>query len=233
MSVDTMLDVLGSKTRRILLQLLAEEPKYLLRLSKEMDISMPGIQKHLEVLERNGLVTSFEEESDLGAPLRKCYKLKTHVYLSIGISNNFVKMEAMPIAQNLIEQLPIEFSKFHQRLAQAHGLTDARERMNKLDILIADVDTAINRLDNIKTALLSLRQKIQETANESIREISGSALERKILHGILGSVPQPDAELISFKLNIRERTVEDVLKELEQRGVRFTRHRKNDDRALE
>ncbi|RLI24226.1 MAG: transcriptional regulator, partial [Candidatus Hecatellales archaeon] len=75
MEVEELLYVLGNPTRRRILKLLSQEPKYLIQLSKELDVSQQAILKHITVLERFGLISSYEEKGELPAPPRKYYTL--------------------------------------------------------------------------------------------------------------------------------------------------------------
>ena len=61
-NIDSLLEVLGNDTRRRILQLLADEPRYFIQLSKDLGVSQQAVLKHLELLEKNGFVSSFEGE---------------------------------------------------------------------------------------------------------------------------------------------------------------------------
>ncbi len=220
---DMLLDILGSKTRRRILELLAEEPRYLLQLSKELGVTMPAIQKHLEVLKDGGLIVSFEEKSDLGAPARRYYRLKSSVYLTAGITSNFVKIETLPLAVEAPKDVPKEFTDLQREVEELREIKGYKEKLKKSDELLANIDDVIKRLDDLKVFLLKLRQEIKQIANESIKRLSETSLERRILHKVLGSPMPPNPELISAQLEIRERTVEDVLKELERKGITLSR----------
>ncbi len=214
-----LLDILGNRTRRRILGLLAEEPRYLLRLSKELDVTMPAIQRHLEMMEDCGLISSFEEKSDLGAPPRRCYRLKSSVYLTGGITSDFVKIEILPLAVEVPKDVPREFSELQGEVKNLRDTKDHRERLKKADEALTNVDDAIKKLDDSKVLLLRLRQEIRRVANEMIEQLSETSLEKRVLQTILGSPKPPDPELISAQLEIRERTVEDLLKELERKGI--------------
>ena len=216
---DMLLDILGSRTRRRILELLAEEPRYLLQLSRELGVTMPAIRKHLDVLEDGGLTVSFQQKSDLGAPPRRYYRLNRSLYLTAGITSDFVKIETFPLVIEAPKDVPKEFTDLQREVKNLREIKDHKERLKKLDGILANLDNVMKKLDNFKVLLLNLRQEIKQIANETIKQLSGSGVERRILHVILGSGSPPDPELISARLEIRERTVEDVLKELERKGV--------------
>jgi len=87
-----LLDILGNETRRRILEILADEPKYFIQLSKELGVSQQAVLKHLTLLGRAGLITSFRAKSELAAPDRKYYRLNRSLYLSIGIIGDTIEL---------------------------------------------------------------------------------------------------------------------------------------------
>jgi len=219
---DTLLSALGNKTRRRILELLAEEPRYILQLSKELDVTMPAVQKHLQVLEEAGLVTSYERESDLPAPSRRYFKLSASIYLTVGIAEDFVQVRAAPIGE-APKALPNQISELERDVTRLEGSRDVRERLRQAKSLLARIDEAVEELDGEKIALLGLRQRVRRAANEAIRQVSRSGLERKVLQTLLRPGKPRNAEVISAELEIRERTVEDILAELDRKGLALGR----------
>lgn len=216
---DMLLGILGNRTRRRILELLAEEPRYLLQLSKELGVTMPAIKKHLEVLEDGSLVVSFEEKSDLGAPLRRYYRLKSSVYLTAGIANGFVTTNTLPITEKTLERIPRDLAMLREEVEQLREIKEHGERLKRADSLLAEVEDIARRLDDEKVFLLNLKQEIRRIASETIRQVSETGQERRILHMIIGSASPPEPEIISARLEIRERTVEEFLNELERKGI--------------
>lgn len=217
-TADTLLDLLGNTTRRKILELLAEEPKYLLQLSKELNVSLPAIQKHLEVLEKKNLITSYQKESDLAAPPRKYYQLKSSLYLSIGITGHFMKIGFNPIEERVTKELPDDAYKIKEEIEELKQKKDLGERLKESHRILAQIDEMIRKFDDIKLSLLSLRHELQQIASQVIMQIGSTILERRVLYNILGSKTL-DSDIISAKLEVRERTIEEVLKELDQKGV--------------
>jgi len=77
----------------------------------------------------------------------------------------------------------------------------------------------IKKFDDIKLSLLSLRYEVQQITSQIIKQIGSTVLERRVLYAILGSKTPLNSDMISAKLEVRERTIEEVLKELDQKGV--------------
>ena len=65
---DIILDIIGNNTRRKILATLAREPMYFNQLAKEISIGQQAILRHMKTLEDIGLIESYAEKSNLGAP---------------------------------------------------------------------------------------------------------------------------------------------------------------------
>jgi ArsR family transcriptional regulator len=85
---DVLLDVLGNETRRRILNLISHEPMYFNQLAKEIRTGQQAILRHVKILEDTGLIESYSEKSDLGAPDRKYYRVNSSFNLSISVSND-------------------------------------------------------------------------------------------------------------------------------------------------
>jgi len=214
-----LLSILGNRTRRQILQLLSEEPYYLLQLSKELDVSQQAILKHLTLLEKEGFVSSYEKESDLGAPPRKYYHLDNDIYLTISLAGNLFRVEAIPLREAKLETEPAETDAIREKIDELRKMRDTIGKIRFSNDLLVQIDEKLKKIDGEKVCLLRLRQEVQAIANDAIRQASETRLEKKILYSMLGSPESPDPEVLSVKLDVRERTVEDVLKELEKRGL--------------
>ena len=67
----SILDIIGNNTRRKILATLAREPMYFNQLAKEIGVGQQAILRHMKALEDIGVVASYAEKSNLGAPDRK------------------------------------------------------------------------------------------------------------------------------------------------------------------
>ncbi|MHA1216631.1 MAG: ArsR/SmtB family transcription factor [Candidatus Thorarchaeota archaeon] len=85
--LDRVFKALGHVTRRRILQLLAQSPRYPYEISKLLDLNRRVVLKHLEALEEAGLVEHETGESDLG-PDRTYYRLSVSFGLSTTILPN-------------------------------------------------------------------------------------------------------------------------------------------------
>lgn len=88
---ESILNIIGNETRRKTLALIAEEPQYISQIAKKLDITPPGIIRHILILEENGLIESYMVKNPLGAP-RKYYRVVPSVEIEIALNPNAFKV---------------------------------------------------------------------------------------------------------------------------------------------
>ena len=82
-----ILDVMGCKTRRDIINLLREEPMFVSEISNELDIGQKAIIAHLRAMEDIGILNSSYKKILRGRP-RKYYDLQNEVNIHITINRN-------------------------------------------------------------------------------------------------------------------------------------------------
>ena len=85
--VEDILDVMGCKTRRDIINLLREEPMFVSEISNELDIGQKAIIAHLRAMEDIGILNSSYKKILRGRP-RKYYGLENEVNIHITINKN-------------------------------------------------------------------------------------------------------------------------------------------------
>jgi ArsR family transcriptional regulator len=218
-NVDVLLEVLGNDTRRRILQLLADEPRYFIQLSKDLGVSQQAVLKHLEVLERNGFVTSYGKDSDFAAPKRKYYELNRSLMIAIGITKDAVQFVFHDIPQ--INEKPratqTEFKSLQHQLLELEQENDPSRILNLSDSLLKEINAKLTELANTEIALLRLKQDITRTAHEAIRDAFDQDLQRQILYSTIGEKERPDVSELSEMLDAREREINEAMKALRLR----------------
>lgn len=218
-NIDMVLDVLGNDTRRRILQLLADEPRYFIQLSRDLGVSQQAVLKHLEILERFGFVSSFEGESAYAAPKRKYFQLNRSCMLAVGITNDAVQFVFHDIPQETgKESLKQQDVKSIQKgVAEMEHEKDNSKIVAMSDALLRDINQRLKDLANTEISLLRLKQKITRTAHEAIRESIQEELQRQILYSTIGEEKRPDINQLSERLDAREREINDAIKSLKRR----------------
>ena len=218
-NIDVLFEVLGNDTRRRILQLLADEPRYFIQLSKDLGVSQQAVLKHLEILERNGFVSSFEGDSDFAAPKRKYYQLDRSCMLAIGITNDAVQFvfHDIPHESAKAKSSQTEFKSLQRQLLELERENDPSKILNLSDSLLKEINSKLTELANTEIALLRLKQGITRTAHEAIRNAFDQDLQRQILYSTIGEEKRPDVDELSEMLDAREHEINEALKEVRLR----------------
>jgi ArsR family transcriptional regulator len=187
-SSDVILDILGNDTRRKILSVLAQEPMYFNQLAKEVDIGQQAILRHLDVLEENGLVETYSEKSDLGAPDRKYYRLNSSFALIVALSEDDFTITSSKIKETRHKESMKYYKKFESIPEDAgHALT-------LLQKSLISIDEEISHLESHLIDLRALRQQILHRLHE-IGADNFEGEERRVLYTIVKESPKSLAEL--------------------------------------
>ena len=217
-NIDVLLDVLGNETRRRILRLLADEPRYFIQLSKDLGVSQQAVLKHLEILERHGFVTSYEKESEFAAPNRKYFELNRSCMMAIGITKDAVEFVFHDIPQEGLDYFRRGEGKGVQKgLYALEQEKDHSKIVNMSDSLLKEINQQLTELASAEISLLRLRQRITRTAHKAIREAFDEELQRQILYSTIGEEKRPDVNELSEMLDAREREINDAIRILKQR----------------
>ena len=218
-NIDVLLDVLGNETRRRILQLLADEPRYFIQLSRDLGVSQQAVLKHLEILERYGFVVSFQGDSDFAAPKRKYFQLNRSCMLAIGITNDAVQFVFHDIPQETTarDSQKTELKSVQKGVVELDKEKDHAKIVAMSDSLLQEINQKLKELANTQISLLRLKQKITRTAHEAIRESFDEDLQRQILYSMIGVEKRPDVNQLSEMLDAREREINDAIKSLSRR----------------
>lgn len=84
-SMEDILDVMGCKTRRDIINLLRDEPKFVSEISQELNIGQKAIIEHLRAMEDIGILNSSFKKVVRGRP-RKYYDMPNDVTVNIQIT---------------------------------------------------------------------------------------------------------------------------------------------------
>jgi ArsR family transcriptional regulator len=202
---DIILDIIGNNTRRKILATLSQEPMYFNQLAKEIGIGQQAILRHMKTLEDIGLIESYAEKSNLGAPDRKYYRLNSSFSLTICLSEDAFSIENHKIEEYRHEESD-KFYKEYDLLAQE----DDGETFNQLQSNLTKIEMEISNLDSRLNDLRALKQLIVSRLHKIAKDNFEEEFERKILHTIVGESPKSVSELAE-KLNEKPTRIRNTL----------------------
>ena len=92
MDLEEILNVMGCKTRRDILDLLRDEPRFVSQISQELEVGQKAIIEHLRAMEEAGLLSSSFQKIERGRP-RKYYDISQDVEFQIFISQGTIRVK--------------------------------------------------------------------------------------------------------------------------------------------
>lgn len=151
---------------------------YFNQLSKELDIGQQAVLRHMQVLESSGLIESYAEKSELGAPNRKYYRLSSSFSLTIFISKDAFSIESRKIVESRYKKSDKFYKKFNSITKDTgQGLTSLQGSLTDLDNEISNLESRLNDFRALKQLIL---HRIHEIGKDNF-----DLLERRILYSII------------------------------------------------
>ena len=217
---DEALSILENPTRRQILRKLVKEPHYPLQLSELLNVSQQAVVKHLKVLEESGFVDSERVPSEKGGPPKKMYKVNQSFSLRLDLGPDLFRAEHRKIPaggpMRLSNRLPPELNEVVDRLGTRRKLPMV-EAMG----VLSELDSALERIDEHRDAVIALHQQVMRKVSPSISEQSESYEERQLAHAIMNQPRRPlDLDAFSQGLRIQSMDAEEMMDTLRERLMR-------------
>ena len=197
MDLDVLLSMVENPTRRKILESLVKEPHYPLQLSKELGISQQAVMKNLNMLEKNGMVVSYQVSSSMG-PMRTVYEPNSEFTLVIDMRNGM-------FSARMIE--PSDDEKA--------GFDDVKmESLKKTRQTISEIDAKIEELDKERSKLIREREQVMGSALSSLNGTGCGYTHRNLMYEILNE-PDRSMEQLSEDLDARPEVVKGLINDIE------------------
>ncbi len=210
-NIDSIFEVLGSKTRRNILRNLSSEPMYFNQLSKKIGIGQQSMLRHMKALHTAGFVQPYREKSDLGAPDRKFYRLDSSFTLSINSSKDEFSIKRKGLKSSKNKQASKLRNKISSMLKSGVTLDFIHENLTEFDKEILELETRLQHLREVRQVLLHRTNEI------GISDFS--RIERKVLYELVTEEPL-SVDSIS---NRTEETQTDVKSAVDQINVQLVK----------
>lgn len=195
--IDILLSMVENPTRRKILESLVKEPHYPLQLSKELGISQQAVMKNLSVLEKNGMVVSYQESSSIG-PKRTVYEPNSEFTLVIDMRNGMFSARMMTPSDEEPEETP----------------EIKMEELEKTRRMISKIDENIDELNRERSRYIRERETLIASAISQISEAGYGYAYKSLMYEILNE-PDRTMDELSADLNVRKEVVEDMVGDIE------------------
>jgi predicted transcriptional regulator len=142
LKTESVLHIVGNETRRKILSLLSTEPHYISQIAKKLDVTQPAILRHLQILQRSGLIESFTERNPLGAA-RKYYKICDSFELEIALNPQAFKVEERPKRTRCVKYLD-KLKVIDELTGEINATNDIKLKASKALEMMKAVDTLLS-----------------------------------------------------------------------------------------
>ncbi len=189
--------ILGNRVRRDLLSHLTCTECYFSFLSSKVSVSSTAVAKHLKIMEREGVLKSYEREGPFIGPARKYYDI------------NIAKTYVVTITPNIF---------WYRGLDLGEGLEVSIEEPESLDEMILTFRDLSGKLEEILKELQAVegrRDRLMAMIKEKYLKEIGDMTQLAILHYVLLNGSATVDEL-SDRLNLKEREVLQKARELDK-----------------
>ena len=198
MDLDILLSMVENPTRRKILESLVKEPHYPLQLSKELGISQQAVMKNLNMLEKNGMVVSYQVSSSIG-PMRTVYEPNSEFTLVIDMRNGMFSARMIEPSK---EEEEVDFDDVKM------------ESLKKTRQTISEIDDKIEELNRERSKLIREREKVMASAMSNLNDTDCGYAHRNLMYEILNE-PDRSMEQLSEDLNARPEVVKDLINDIE------------------
>ena len=198
MDLDILLSMVENPTRRKILESLVKEPHYPLQLSKELGISQQAVMKNLNMLEKNGMVVSYQVSSSMG-PMRTVYEPNSEFTLVIDMRNGMFSARMIEPSK---EEEEVDFDDVKM------------ESLKKTRQTISEIDDKIEELNRERSKLIREREKVMASAMSNLNDTDCGYAHRNLMYEILNE-PDRTMEQLSEDLNARPDVVKDLISDIE------------------
>lgn len=140
------MDVMGCKTRRDILDLLRDEPRFVSQISRELEVGQKAIIEHLRAMEDAGLLSSSFKKIERGRP-RKYYDISHNIEFQIFISQGIIRVKVPGHEFQELQRLE-ERSRMGEEVSG-----ELKDLIENYDEAIKHAKDLLKELDKRKSAL--------------------------------------------------------------------------------
>ncbi len=188
--------ILGNKVRRDLLSHLTCTECYFSFLSSKVSVSSTAVAKHLKIMEREGILKSYEREGPFIGPARKYYDISISKSYVTTITPNIFWYRGLDLGESPVERVEIDIS----RVPVEH------ESLNEMVSSFLELTRELEKILQALQAVESRRDRLMKEIKERYLTEIGDMTQLAILHYIL-LVGEATVDELSDRLNLKEREV--------------------------
>jgi len=211
--LDAVLGTVENPIRRRIIAKLSEEPNYQLQLSKELGVSQQLVAKHLDTIEKAGLVSTVDQDSPRG-PKRKEYLLKHGFSVTVDLAPNLFRTRIFSFGVLPGMQENEDRAQMVTQVGGVPRYPEGASRIRPLTQVVAEVDKKLNDMEEERAVLLYIRSlALREAARITT---SLPSVDRKRVLRYLMREEGDSIGNISASLGLQKQVVGEILEEIER-----------------
>ncbi|MGD2246865.1 MAG: ArsR family transcriptional regulator [Candidatus Methanofastidiosia archaeon] len=213
---EQLLDILGNETRRMILELLAEKPRYTTEIASLLDIGQKAINDHLKIMSDLGVINTYSQKQPRGSP-RKYFKINEKFKLEFTLTPGFFQVYIISPSedlQSILQNFP-EFKELQRRVEQTQKI----QQIEKYRKICKDLLDELSRLSQAKLYIETLLAKARKRCMGLIDELELEPVERRILFEVVTAGGNVTTQELAEKCKISEEETIEVLRILEKKNV--------------
>ena len=211
--LDSILKIIENPVRRRIVERLSQEPAYPLQISQELGIGQQLVTKHLDAMEKAGIVTSTMVQSPTG-PERRQYVLAKSVSIIVDFAPNLFNarvfsFETVPSGQSS------GASSLVGRIDKISESSDEAGKIARFARILQEIDKKIMQLEDERAVLLYIRNAAMREASKAVTKTEARTDRKRVLHYILDKHSR-DIDSISKTLNLRDAYAREIVADLKK-----------------
>jgi ArsR family transcriptional regulator len=212
MEVGALLDILGNKTRRNVLKLATQEPRYLTELKEETGVEKMALSRHLSKMVEAHVLNKRSERVKRGRP-RTYYSVPGTTKLTVNITpDHFQAKVENPEAK--------QGGDVHSlRLKSIKSIEEPVKKLTALSELAEDLQKEIKVHEDAIHRLEGILNEIRRAGKEAGKQLPTDKVDRKILMHLMVSRSGGAVEEISRVIGEDIDSTEKHLRHLEDEGI--------------
>lgn len=204
MSEPDIFYILGNKVRRDLLSHLTCTECYFSLLSSKVNVSSTAVSKHLKIMEREGVLKSYEKEEGFIGPTRKYYSIAVSKTFLVTVTPNIFWYKSLDLGS------PERFERFEIRLDE---LDKSPKSLHSMVTAFIEANKKLEQIIDALKTIESYRNNLMKSIKERYLKEIGDMTQLAILHYLL-LYGNTTVEQLSDVLNLKEREIKEKIEEL-------------------
>ena len=215
-SSEELLDILGNETRRMILALLAEKPRYTTEIASLLEVGQKAINDHLRIMSEFGVIEPYVQKQSRGSP-RKYFKINERFKLEFTLTPGFFQVyiiDSEMDMKSILEQFP-EFKELQKKVERIENI----RRIEHYRKVYRDLGDELTRLRQAKMYVESLMAKVRQQCMKLIEGLDLDIGEKRVLFEIVTAGGEITINELAEKSRLTKEETLSKLRSLEEKGV--------------